>query len=80
MIPKDHTAFKKTLDWPGPSANWSLALQAPWYAAKGDWESSHSIAQDLHTKMGSLIHAHLHRVEGDDWNAGYWYRQASNFP
>jgi hypothetical protein len=22
------------------------------------------------------VHAHLHRVEGDDGNAGYWYRQA----
>jgi hypothetical protein len=22
------------------------------------------------------VHAHLHRVEGDDANAGYWYRQA----
>ena len=22
------------------------------------------------------MHAHLHRVEGDDGNAGYWYRRA----
>jgi len=22
------------------------------------------------------VHAHLHRVEGDLGNAGYWYRQA----
>nr|WP_299173860.1 hypothetical protein [uncultured Allomuricauda sp.] len=26
--------------------------------------------------IGSWIHAYLHRKEGDDWNAGYWYRQA----
>ena len=31
--------------------------------------------------MGSLIHAYLHRDEGDDWNAKYWYRQAGRpFP
>jgi hypothetical protein len=23
-----------------------------------------------------LVHAHLHRVEGDLSNAGYWYRRA----
>jgi hypothetical protein len=22
------------------------------------------------------VHAHLHRVEGDESNAGYWYRRA----
>ncbi|MEP5915020.1 MAG: hypothetical protein ABJ277_16210 [Flavobacteriaceae bacterium] len=59
-----------------PSSKWPLALQALWWAAKGDWEASHTIAQDLHTPMGSWIHAYLHRVEGDDWNAGYWYRKA----
>ena len=26
---------------------------------------------------GSWIHAHLHREEGDEWNAGYWYQQAN---
>jgi hypothetical protein len=35
----------------------------------------------MYTKLGSLIHAYLHRKEGDSINAGYWYRQANKpFP
>ncbi len=64
-----------------PQENWCEALRALWYAAKDDWNASHNIAQDLHTKMGSWINAYLHRQEGDEWNAGYWYRQAGQpFP
>lgn len=81
MIPKTFDAFQDTLDLKTPPKNWSLALQALWYDAKGDWESSHNIAQELHNPMGSWIHAYLHRKEGDKWNAGYWYRQAGRpFP
>ena len=44
-------------------------------------EASHNIAQDLHTDLGSWIHAYLHRKEGDKFNAGYWYRRANKpFP
>ncbi|OIQ40545.1 MAG: hypothetical protein BM563_02340 [Bacteroidetes bacterium MedPE-SWsnd-G1] len=73
--------FKETLKLEAPNANWSEALKSLWYEANGDWNASHNIAQDLHTEMGSWIHAYLHRKEGDDWNAGYWYRQANkSFP
>ncbi|MBK8563101.1 MAG: hypothetical protein IPN76_07060 [Saprospiraceae bacterium] len=51
-------------------------LAALWHDAKGDWEAAHDIAQDIHTREGSWLHAYLHRKEGDQWNAGYWYRQA----
>lgn len=80
-LPKTYQEFTDTLIEPAPLADWSLALQSLWWAAKGNWDASHDIAQDLHTKMGSRIHAYLHRVEGDEWNAGYWYRQANEpFP
>ena len=51
----------------------ALAL---WHAKKGNWEASHNIAQDIHTKIGSWIHALLHVVEGDQWNADYWFAKA----
>lgn len=54
----------------------SPLLQALWHDARGDWEAAHNIAQDIHTHDGAWIHAYLHRKEGDQWNAGYWYRQA----
>ncbi|MBK9984983.1 MAG: hypothetical protein IPP15_21905 [Saprospiraceae bacterium] len=59
-----------------PPEGLNSLLLALWYDAKGDWEKSHNIAQDIDTKGGALIHAYLHRKEGDDWNADYWYRKA----
>jgi hypothetical protein len=76
MIPSDHTQFVQTLNEAQPPENWPLGLQALWWEAKDDWEAAHDIAQELHTPLGSWIHAHLHRKEGDRFNAGYWYRQA----
>ena len=75
-IPETYAEFEDTIQASKPAANWPEPLKALWFMAKGDWEASHHIAQDLHTPIGSLIHAHLHRVEGDDWNAKYWYRKS----
>ncbi len=68
--------FEKTLSQDTPPANINPLLTALWYERNGDWESSHNIAHDIHTREGSWIHAYLHRVEGDDSNASYWYRRA----
>ena len=59
-----------------PPADLSTPLLALWYAERGDWDKAHTIAQELHTRDGSWIHANLHRQEGDSWNARYWYDQA----
>ena len=42
----------------------------------GDWEEAHRIIQDINTPEAAWIHAYLHRVEGDHWNANYWYNRA----
>jgi hypothetical protein len=68
--------FHSTLKQNEPPAGLDQMLRALWYDAKGDWEMSHGIIQDIDTKEAALIHAYLHRKEGDDWNADYWYRQA----
>lgn len=52
-------------------------LQALWFEKKNDWNKAHAIAQDIHNPEGSWIHAHLHRVEGDEGNASYWYSKAN---
>jgi hypothetical protein len=54
----------------------SDALKAMWYAAAGDWDRAHDIAQEISDSEGSWIHAYLHRKEGDLSNAAYWYRRA----
>ena len=76
-IPENYTEFTETLVEDTPKKSWPSALKALWYDAKGDWEASHNIAQDMHEVMGSWIHAYLHRKEGDKFNAGYWYKKAN---
>ena len=51
-------------------------LKALQQARQGNWDAAHSIIQQYDDAFSSLIHAHLHRVEGDLPNAGYWYRLA----
>ena len=52
------------------------AVIAMWHLARGDWEHAHALAQDVRTPDGAWVHAHLHRVEGDEGNAAYWYARA----
>jgi len=71
----DH--FTSTLSQPAPPEQISDLLQALWYDANEDWEAAHNIAQSREGTQGyDRLHAYLHRVEGDTWNAGYWYRRA----
>lgn len=69
-------AFKASLQATRPPAGVSPALQALWYDAKDDWHRAHDIAQDIPGEDGSWMHAYLHRKEGDQGNAAYWYRRA----
>lgn len=68
--------FNTSLQLSAPPAHLSPELQALWFAGKNDWDTAHTIAQDINTKEGSWIHAYLHRVEGDLGNASYWYQRA----
>lgn len=54
----------------------SGALQALWHDARGDWDRAHDCAQEDKSRDGSWAHAYLHRKEGDEGNAGYWYARA----
>ena len=51
-------------------------LLALWWDANGDWNRAHDIAQDVSGANGAWVHAYLHRKEGDEANAGYWYARA----
>ena len=54
----------------------SPELESLWHTEAGNWDAAHDIAQDIHTPMGSWIHALLHLIEGDTGNAGYWFSLA----
>jgi hypothetical protein len=71
------TEFRDSLRQSSPPPQLSNLLQSLWYDAKGDWDAAHNVAQDIHTREGSWIHAYLHRKEGDLGNASYWYHRAN---
>ena len=57
-----------------PPAGSSLAVQALWHDARGDWQRAHSVVQQAEQdRECAWVHAYLHRKEGDLGNAGYWY-------
>jgi hypothetical protein len=72
----DFAAFRDTQSAEEPPEGLSLALQALWWDAKGDWNKAHECAQSKEDAAGCWVHAYLHRKEGDAGNAGYWYRRA----
>jgi hypothetical protein len=72
----NYPAFKASLRAHTPPAGLSQELLALWYDGKGDWNQSHEVAQQANTPGHCLVHAYLHRKEGDQWNANYWYQRA----
>ena len=68
--------FKKSLHESMPPDDLSVYEKALWWAGKGNWDKAHDLIQDVNDKQASLIHAYLHRFEGDISNAHYWYAKA----
>src|ERR1700761_3702010 len=69
--------FSTTLGESAPPADLPPLLTALWWDAAGNFDRAHEIAQDeSRGRDAAWIHAYLHRKEGDEGNAGYWYRQA----
>jgi hypothetical protein len=77
MTSMDIVKFEESLEQEAPPAGVSPALEALWHERRGGWERAHQIAQDIAGADGAWVHAYLHRREGDESNAAYWYRQAS---
>lgn len=68
--------FLESLAKDMPPLELSVQQKALWWDAKGDWKKAHDLIDHLEDKVSAHIHAYLHRVEGDDWNARYWYNRA----
>ena len=68
--------FIKSIDDEETPAELSETLTSLWWDKKGEWDTAHSIAQEIPTVLGSAVHAYLHREEGVLWNADYWYSRA----
>jgi hypothetical protein len=68
--------FVASLKKDKPPASVSKLLEALWWDGKGEWDRAHDIAQDVLGSNGAWVHAYLHRKEGDNSNAAYWYSKA----
>ena len=68
--------FRATLSNEAPDRGTSPTLAALWWDAQGDWAKAHAEVDSLETQDGMAVHAYLHRKEGDNWNADYWYRRS----
>ena len=69
-------AFRASLTQEDPPPGTSVPLTALWWDAKGNWARAHALVDELETPDGMAVHAYLHRKEGVEWNADYWYRRA----
>lgn len=68
--------FRISLKQTEPPVDLSAPLAALWWDAKGDWARAHGMVDDLSTREAMAVHAYLHRKEGVEWNADYWYARA----
>src|ERR1700687_3057812 len=68
--------FRQSLAATEPPAGLTHALAGLWWDGRGDWERAHESAQQDEGVEGSWVHAYLHRKEGDQGNAAYWYGRA----
>ncbi len=69
-------AWRATLGIAAPQESWSAPLAALWWDARGDWSRAHGLVDELETPEAMAVHAYLHRKEGMESNAEYWYGQA----
>ena len=73
--------FQASLSQTEPLSGLSPYLNALWCEGRGDWDAAHKIVQDIESETAAWVHAYLHRKEGDESNARYWYGIAhKSFP
>ncbi|HYC72933.1 MAG TPA: hypothetical protein VEB66_17105 [Opitutaceae bacterium] len=65
---------------PAPPAALPGPVRALWLDARGEWAAAHTVVQEDASRDAAWVHAYLHRKEGDEGNAGYWYARAGRPP
>jgi hypothetical protein len=76
MTVMDTAQFKNSLAIAKPLEGLSAALEALWWDAKGNWARAHDLVNELESLDAMAVHAYLHRKEGEQGNAEYWYKRS----
>ncbi|MEM9443853.1 MAG: hypothetical protein AAGA18_00740 [Verrucomicrobiota bacterium] len=71
-----YQAYMDSLEKNQPPSDLSPGLLALWWDKKGDWGKAHDATQPG-GQEADWVHAYLHRKEGDQGNASYWYNRSS---
>ena len=64
------------LNLESPPNGLGAPLAALWWDARGEWAHAHELVDELETREGMAVHAYLHRKQGAESNANYWYERA----
>jgi len=70
------TDFDASLAEDTPPQPFGLPLTSLWWISNNQWERAHDLIDKAPGADCAWVHAYLHRIEGDDANASYWYRRA----
>lgn len=68
---------KMAIEGGEPDASLPSPLQSLWWDAREEWEKAHETCQTDDSADCAWVHAYLHRKEGDESNAQYWYNRAN---
>ncbi|HEX3570392.1 MAG TPA: hypothetical protein VHU44_06180 [Acidobacteriaceae bacterium] len=68
--------FVESLKNVDPPLGLTPPVEALWWDGKGEWARAHELVNDVETPDAMAVHAYLHRKEGEESNANYWYRRA----
>lgn len=70
------TEFEASLSADEPPAGVREEITALWWLRNNSWQNAHDIIDAHPGTDAAWLHALLHRMEGDDGNANYWYNRA----
>lgn len=71
------TSFDQSLkDDQQPPSDASLPVAALWWISNSNWEKAHDLIDREPGIDVAWVHAFLHRMEGDQANANYWYARS----
>ena len=68
--------FEASLTASAPPDEAPLPLAALWWISNNNWQRAHDLIDQAPGSDCAWVHAHLHRIEGDEFNANYWYNRA----
>lgn len=70
-------AFEQSLENDAaPPEGLPLPVAALWWVKNRNWHKAHELIDSAPGQDEAWVHAFLHRMEGDQWNANYWYTRA----